>query len=249
MNLLNDVVHRFVLVEASITFTSNDKCFFFEKFKEDFKTFLDKIIHIKFEKESFPYPNPTKNTNQQWENEYFQRNALCNGLYDITEQDIVLLSDVDEIYDPRVLTYLKSNIKNDTLYIFEQKMFYYNLTCQHIHNWLFPNAFTYGMWTTTMNKTPFSMIRKFANFKKQKISPGGWHLSYFGTVDFIINKIKNFSHHEFNNEEILNCERIETCINNNMDLFQREDVPLRLISISDNNYLPLHYDIFLSDFI
>ena len=81
LNLLHDVVHKFVLVEASISFMGNDKCCFFDKCKEEFKPFLDKIIHIKLEKESFPYPNPNTNTNQQWENEYFQRNALCNGFY------------------------------------------------------------------------------------------------------------------------------------------------------------------------
>ena len=71
------------------------------------------------------------------------------------------------------------------------------------------------------------------------IPRGGWHLSYFGSVEFISNKIKNFSHQEFNNETVLN--NISKCINHGLDLFNRKDVSIQNIPISQNGYLPPKY--------
>jgi hypothetical protein len=76
------------------------------------------------------------------------------------------------------------------------------------------------------------------------ISNGGWHLTYFGDVDFIVNKIKNFSHTEYNNETYLNKLQIENCIKENKDLFLREGMEYTFTEISHEK-LPKNYKMLL----
>ena len=72
-------------------------------------------------------------------------------------------------------------------------------------------------------------------------------LSYFGDIEFIKNKVKNFSHQEYNNEYILNDDRIKKQIQNNDDLFGRS-YSINYIEIKDNPYLPHKYEEF-KDFL
>ena len=92
LNTLAPFVDCFVLVEASKTQSLKDKDFFFEKNKERFKQFKEKIIHVKVEN----YPNEGG-----WAMENFQRNCILDALksLNLAENDIILLSDADEIPD------------------------------------------------------------------------------------------------------------------------------------------------------
>ena len=66
-----------------------------------------------------------------------------------------------------------------------------------------------------------------------QILDGGWHFSYLQTPEEILNKIKSFSHGEFNNETI-NVEKIEKKIFKNVDIFDR-GFKLKKVEI-DNSY-------------
>jgi hypothetical protein len=46
LNLLNDVVDKFVVVESTVTFSGKTKKLFFDENKQMFEKFSDKIIHI-----------------------------------------------------------------------------------------------------------------------------------------------------------------------------------------------------------
>ena len=74
---------------------------------------------------------------------------------------------------------------------------------------------------------------------------GGWHFSYFGGVDVIKNKIKNFSHQEYNNEYYLDDARINDAIKNQKDLFNRDGIEYDFIDVKDNSYLPKNYEMLL----
>ena len=77
-------------------------------------------------------------------------------------------------------------------------------------------------------KYPFWRIDKF----NQQIIKGGWHFSFLQTPEQILNKIKSFSHGEFNNDN-LNIEEIERKIINNEDIFDR-GTHLKKISLDDS---------------
>ena len=80
------------------------------------------------------------------------------------------------------------------------------------------------------------------------ISNGGWHLSYFGDSTFIKNKLQNFSHQEYNNDNFTNLAKIEAKVKNAISLFDNNVSAFTKINIKDNNNLPIDYDKYLIDY-
>jgi beta-1,4-mannosyl-glycoprotein beta-1,4-N-acetylglucosaminyltransferase len=81
------------------------------------------------------------------------------------------------------------------------------------------------------------MVGRYALVKR-----GGWHLSYFGNVNFIQNKIKSFSHQEYNDEKYTSAENITNCIKYHKDLFARgNEHSITYCALEDNDYLPETY--------
>ena len=89
-------VDHFVIVEAASTFTGRPKPLHFERAKSQFSEFSDKIVHVVVD--SFP---PWAST--AWAREFYQRDCGLRGLADLCgEDDIVLITDVDEIVDRKI---------------------------------------------------------------------------------------------------------------------------------------------------
>lgn len=74
---------------------------------------------------------------------------------------------------------------------------------------------------------------------------GGWHMSYFGDIAFIQNKLQSFSHQEYNNDQYNNPENILKAIKNGTDLFGRTGEELQTVEVEDNDYLPMHYEMLM----
>lgn len=238
LSVLNDHVDYFIIVESSRTFTGNEKELFFENNKHSFNN--SKIIHIIVDDFPFHYP-----TDRHWDNETFQRNCISRGLEKITlkDSDYILISDVDEIPDIDILRKIKTKELILDIATLEQDFYYYNLECK-------------------MNKSHnLSKIVSYKKFKELKlcdhirnytncnvIKKGGWHLSYFGDSSFISNKIKNFSHQEYNKNMYTDTSLIEQRIKNGTDLFDRGTETFTIINIQDNNYLPPKYEEICYDF-
>ena len=101
LNTLNEVVDKFVLVEAPWTFTGNPKPLYFEENKERFKLFLDKIIHIVADQ---PPVSPTVTERENaWIRESHQRNSINAGLNNAKNNDLIIISDLDEIPNPQII--------------------------------------------------------------------------------------------------------------------------------------------------
>lgn len=228
LNELYDIVDFFVIVESTKTFTGNDKELFYLTKKHLFDKFNDKIIHIIFDEESNINP---------WINESNQRNFISKGVNQLplNDDDIIIISDIDEIPDTETLTNLKIN-RLTGVYSLEQDLYYYNLNCKSIHKWYHPKISNYE---TFKKFTP----QEIRNLVTPIIENGGWHLSYFGDEEFIKNKINNFSHQEYNTDEFTSKTHIKYCIENNLDLFKREDENIKYfyIDILNNNYLPKNF--------
>ncbi len=117
-------------------------------------------------------------------------------------------------------------------------MFMYKLNLQNLNesNWI-GSKITKVKYLKSMQELrnmkfknyPFWRIDKFS----QQIINGGWHFSFLQTPDQILNKIKSFSHGEFNQED-LNTKIIEKKILENEDIFGRGN-KLEKVDI-DNSY-------------
>jgi beta-1,4-mannosyl-glycoprotein beta-1,4-N-acetylglucosaminyltransferase len=99
-----DSADYFVIAEANKTFSGNDKRFILEDNWDRYKAFHDKIIYIKVE--DMPEgPNA-------WAREYHQRNALIRGLSSASDNDVVALTDCDEVLRPRTLNILRNDTEH-----------------------------------------------------------------------------------------------------------------------------------------
>ena len=237
--ILNNVVDYFVIVESTHTFIGKRKPLFFNENKHLFEKFNHKIIHIIVN--DFPFKHNVK-PSQVWENEFFQRNAISRGIdsMPLKLNDIIIISDVDEIPDTDTLCKLKN--KSMDMYTLQMDFYYYNLNTKIKSHWNLCKVLSYKKY-----KELNISCNDIRNTKCPIIRKGGWHLSYFGDATFIKNKIKNFSHQELNTTDFTHVSNIEKRIKSHKDLYGR-NIKITKINIKDNDYLPKEYDTYLTKF-
>jgi beta-1,4-mannosyl-glycoprotein beta-1,4-N-acetylglucosaminyltransferase len=244
LNTLNEQVDYFVLVEATLTHAGHEKEMYFEKNKHFFSTFKDKIIHIIVD--DFPYnkKNISYDKNEQWVNERHQRNCIKRGLsrLDLKEEDLIIIADVDEIPDPCTLYQLKSSKTTLELNRFEQDFYYYNLNCKRQEKWYHSKILSFKKYNE-LNLDCDNIRFLYCD----TIPKGGWHLSYFGSPDFVKNKLIHFAHQEYNSETYTNENEINNKIKNCADLFNR-NTPMDKVKIKENTYLPPMYNKYLTNY-
>lgn len=117
------------------------------------------------------------------------------GLADAGENDMILLSDVDEIPNPRVLQELKQNFDPDKVYHLAQRMFYCFINMEEVSGNLlsitgeFPGV-ERRMWLGTkifakrsIPKDGIIQLReaKVTAPNAVRVADGGWHFGYMGT--------------------------------------------------------------------
>jgi beta-1,4-mannosyl-glycoprotein beta-1,4-N-acetylglucosaminyltransferase len=221
--ILNDYVDKFVLIESTTTFSGKNKDLFFEKNKSKFKKFEDKIIHIIVDNTPFDFfnlpflddpktkkditlnkiLNHTKeskgwNRNEkQWGRETFQRECISLGLLQCNDDDIILISDLDEIPNPKILNEYKSQDKNQ-IYELLHKTYYYYINLLKEENWSGTKICRYEK----IKDLSINLLRQ-NKFTTKTIPNAGWHFSFMGGIDRIITKIQSYSHQEFNNLYII----------------------------------------------
>lgn len=246
LNILYDVIDYFIIVESTHTFTGKEKELYFNNNKSEFDKFKDKIIHIIVDNFPYKYPNINYLNNEQWINEGFQRDSILKGVYkinDLIDNDLIIISDLDEIPDPRVLNIIKNQNINIEIYSLEMDFYYYNLRTIFENKWYYSKIISFKKFKEI--NLSFTDIRNLN--LNEYIKQSGWHLSYFGDSNFIKNKIQTFSHQEYNTDIYTNILNISQKIEQCKDLFDREVHPKK-VDIQNNNYLPIEYDKYLTNF-
>jgi len=241
LSLLNDYVDFFVIVESTHTFTGKEKPLLYNENKHNFEEYKDKILHIVVNDFPYKYPHIDFSKNHQWENEYHQRNYISKGISNLSllGDDVIIISDVDEIPDPTIL----SQVKKETLTIeccsLEQDFYYYNLKTKIADKWYYSKILTYKNFVDYGKSCQELRMKSYPITNYPVLKNGGWHLSYFGDEYFIQNKLMTFAHQEFNNENFTNVENIKNRLVSSTDIFDRHsDIVIHKIPICENNYLP-----------
>jgi beta-1,4-mannosyl-glycoprotein beta-1,4-N-acetylglucosaminyltransferase len=216
LNILNETVDRFVLVEATRTFQNNPKPLYFNENKKRFEAFLPKITHIIVD----DYPrffSRNKSTNA-WILERYQRSCIARGLTTCKGDDTIIVSDLDEIPNPEVLLKYKDR---RGIQVFEQwefcyflnsrqKDFWYGTVMAHFRDFRHPQELR-SVSKKMHGDRKKILDDKFYRFIKAVIHPiyrkpifilprAGWHFSFLGGVDKVIEKIEAFAHTEHNLE-------------------------------------------------
>lgn len=255
MNILNDVVDYFVIVESTKTFSSKDKELFFQKNKHLFDDFKDKIIHVviddtptsfttinyiidaktddeKLKNKILKYVDESPGWQRhetQWGVETYQRESIIKGLIDCDNDDIIIISDVDEIPNPNELINLSETMNNDIL-DFRQNMYYYYFNMLKELNWSGPKI---CKWNILKNISLNSLRQN--KYRTKIINDGGWHFSFMGGENKIIEKLEAYAHQEFNTPYYK--ENVKNNITNNNDPFFRGGLTQVYIDDSYPKYL------------
>jgi beta-1,4-mannosyl-glycoprotein beta-1,4-N-acetylglucosaminyltransferase len=214
---LSGIVDKFVLVEATKTFQGKDKPLFFDLNKEQFKKFLPKIQHIIVE---FPdkINNKGSKLSDAWGREYYQRDKIGDGFLGALENDLVIVSDVDEIISAEKLKYAVANRKygDFTVFLIDYMKYYLNRKTPNYEWYLGPRMIEYKYFVSAQNLRRSKLfasrrIRGLAGKLQTRlwnylncglsndiyeVKNSGWHFSSIGGWDKFREKISAFSHTE-----------------------------------------------------
>ena len=219
-HILDKYVDYFVIVESTVNHQGKAKELSFDI--KNYSKFKNKIKYIVVD----DTPENIKTPHEGGESlvEQHQRNSILKGLKNCDDNDLVILSDIDEIPDLE-----KLNLFNKKNYaVFSQKMYSYkiNLLNETENNWhgskiCLKKNLKSPQWLRNLKfkKYPFWRFDKPRNL--QIIENGGWHFAYLQTPDNILKKIESSAHGEFNKQDYKNKEKIIEKISMGKDIFNR----------------------------
>ena len=235
-NILNKYITEFIIVESKFTHSGEKRELLFDINK--YSMFKKKINYIVLENEpenletindkDTPDKKNSKYIMNALKRENFQRNAITKGLKEVNPDDLILISDVDEIPD---LSNLNLNNINDEIILFKQNFYYYkfNLKLENLP-WLGTKACKYKIlkspqWLRNIKdkKYPFWRLdvlfsdKKYSNIKF--IENGGWHFSNMKSPADIEKKMKTYLHHREYDINPLGEEKIKQIIKSKKSIY------------------------------
>ena len=229
LNTLSSFVNKFVIAEATRDHAGKQKKLNFDI--KNFSKFKDKIIYLIYDNE--PSEIKTINsgdTEKEKSIKYIfnaiyrengQRNFITNGLNHADDDDIILISDVDEI--PNLKEVKFKNFK-EKLFFFNQEMFYYKFNLKlPSQNWVGTRSckkkyLKSPQWLRNIKVRNYPFYRLDIFFSKTKysnikfINNGGWHFTNIKSPEEIRFKLKSYLHHREFEINPLSIEEIENLI-------------------------------------
>ena len=222
---LNKIVDHFVIVEADITHQGKKKDWNFPNIlKNNLKEFSNKIQYHQLNID----PEKIKNEeswiiddikgDDAWRIENFQRNYIKLACKKFSNEDILIISDVDELPSKERINFIKScDFIKIAPIVLEQYLFHIDCNFLKWEQWL-------GSIVTTMklcNTYSPHQFRRSRNRISHFIN-SGWSFSSFGGPNKVKEKLESIAHKEFNNDKFKNVEHILNCQKTGADLFHRK---------------------------
>ena len=225
LKYLNPIVDHFVIIESSITFTGREKKWNFPNvLKNNLKEFSHKIqyhqLNIKLDEikneESWIIDNIKGD--DFWRIENFQRNYIKTACKKFSKNDILIISDLDEIPSTKKLNFiLSSDFAKIAPVALEQHLFHLDCNYLRLESWR-------GSIVTTMQSCNEFSPQKFRRLRNRisHFTDAGWSFSSFGGYERVKEKIESYAHSEHNNDKFKNPEHIANCQRTGADLFHRK---------------------------
>ncbi|MCF4129628.1 hypothetical protein HBB12_030415 (plasmid) [Methylobacterium sp. SyP6R] len=179
---MGPAVDRFVLVEARHTHAGLQKPLHFAENRARFAAHADRIVHVVVEDDPGGFA---------WRREAHQRDAIARGLAGADPDDLVLVSDVDEILRPEVVAALRT--APGDLFAPRLAMRLYFLDLAAAEPWL------------SVAAAPWSLIRRIGpNHARYLVKQGlgrpvaeaGWHFTWIGGIERFEAKMRAYAHRE-----------------------------------------------------
>lgn len=172
-----------IIVEASHTHTGDPKEFNFDE--KRFAGFNVRYIKV--------YDLP--NNGDAWANENFQRDCIIKGLYDAEDDDVIIVSDLDEIPRWQAIQYYIPIMGTSSLQM--DKMSYYLNCIEGYQSWGIAKITT---WKLLKQTTPNKLRNGGSGYS---IYYAGWHMSFMGGLDKMIEKFYAYAHTESVTAELM----------------------------------------------
>lgn len=226
LNTHNPVVDYFVIAESHQTHMGNPRKLSFDPSDPRIQPFSHKIRYVLVT--DFPGVDP-------WQNDPWQRDAIRRALWDARDEDLVLISDCDEIIKPHLIKHAQNHVGYD-LFGFQQPIYFCYMNNRNIEG--SPNQ----IWSVGVrhkklrhhSPTDYRLGIRGIQFPRiWAYGDAGWHYSYMMTRDRIIDKIKNFAHQEYNNTEVFSQLDPEKSAREGKDLLGREWMRWELKPLED----------------
>jgi beta-1,4-mannosyl-glycoprotein beta-1,4-N-acetylglucosaminyltransferase len=258
LNILDKFVDYFVIVESIFTHKGEKRDLKFNINK--FKKFEDKIVYLVYDQEPSQIEKiVSKDTEDEKSRKYImnalfrenaQRNFINGALNDLDNEDVILISDVDEIPNLKGINFKE---KKSKIILFKQDMLYYkfNLKLPNL-DWTGTKAckkkyFKSAQWLRNVKdrKYPFYRVDTYFSEKKyincEFVDNGGWHFTNIKTAKQIKQKLESYLHHIEFDKNPLSAEDIDKIIQDKIAIYDLS-VDQRKNKIRGNkleNY-PLH---------
>lgn len=262
-------IDEFHITEGNLSFQWNNKEYNFQHEKKYNIVKYHKLDCIKYYKKNnifgklalskYRFSSNEYNRNllisPTWYNEAVHRNKSCKNI-NPKDDDIVILSDIDEIIDSRYAQKIISEVKKRGIITIKLHftLFYFNLFS---YNWGGPKDYSYRVFIMTgeyfknMNITS-DELRKLGEQGKlyDKVycldEICGYHHSWLGDENFILNKIKSYAHTE--HAKFADINYIKECLQNKKSIFPEHDLRVRndvelveTIAIKKNSLLQKYF--------
>jgi beta-1,4-mannosyl-glycoprotein beta-1,4-N-acetylglucosaminyltransferase len=228
---MSSYIDYFVIVESNYTFRNKPKQYILEQNWDQFAQWHDQIIYIKVD--DMPL------SDNPWDNETFQRNAIVRGLKDAAADDVVLIGDVDEIVRCEAINQVRNT--PSLCYSFAMPLFNFRYNYMLINhaehmNWVM------GCRCDVLDQVSPNELRaaRFScaghpNFVN--ISHAGWHFTWLGDDEAARLKLASFSHSEADIPEVRDQLSVEESIRLGMTL-DRRGTPERYSPVIMDWYMP-----------
>lgn len=247
INILSSVkwVDEFHLTEANFTHQGKFKDYNFDynsygvltdklyyhavDFEKDFLFNRKYIPHVGGKYKPAWHPNIFFNTS--WYNEGVQRNRSCDQSL-IEDDDIIILSDIDEVIDPRKSDMIIDAVEKHKIITIRLNfsLLYFNLFSK---SWSGPSDYSYRIFVmkgSEFKKRNFDYDSLRKSGERNQLMDEvyclpeicGFHHSWIGNKDSIKSKLQAYSHIEhrvFNDDQY-----IENCLRNGKSLFDNHEL-------------------------
>lgn len=222
---LNELIDFFVVIEADVTHTGKTKEWNFPNIlNSQLKEFSHKIQYHKM-KVDLKKAEQEKSTNyvggtwgRSFKVDNMQRNYIKKACEKFSPNDIIIISDLDEIPSKEKINFIKScDFKMIAPVAFDQSLFHLNCKYLSLERWI-------GSVVTTKELIDKYEPQVFRD-NKNRIScftKAGWSFSSFGGLNKVKEKFEAFAHEEYNTEKYTNELHIKKCIEEGVDLFHRK---------------------------
>ena len=230
LNILDEFVDKFVIVESSYTHSGKEKKLIFDINK--YSKFKEKINYIILKDPPKGIEEISSNDSEDeisrkeilnaLKRENLQRDTILNGLKDADSNDWIIVSDLDEIPDLTKVNF--NNIKSKIIF-FKQKVFYYKLNLElKTLRWIGTKAcrkkyLKSPQWLRNIKDKIYPKWRLDILFSEKRyndiffIENGGWHFSFVKKPEDIEKKLRSYLHHREYDIDPLGLDKIKNFIN------------------------------------